>query len=130
MFLSFDNQEARRAFGGSRFAELAYCKLKPGASIRKILSSRSIPNWQNDGLFIYLDDLECFYSEYAEIFGDGIYNNHKSGRMDLFGINYYPPIRLKEIIRKIEDRKPLDYAVVSEWLKKGVSFNGFYVLGI
>lgn len=77
-----------------------------------------------------MDDLACFYSEYAEIFGDGIYNNHKSGRMDLFGINYYLPIRLKEIIRKIEDRKPLDYAVVSEWLKKCVSFNGFYVLGI
>lgn len=130
MFLSFESQEARRDFGSSAFIELEYCKLKPGTKIRKILALRSIPNWQNEGLYVYVDDIECFYSNYAKIFGNGILGNNAAGQMDIYGINYYSPTQLKDIICKVELQKPLDYAVILEWLKKGISYNGFYLLGI
>ncbi len=119
-FYSFESKEARREFGGSAFIELQYCKLKPSASIRKIVSQRSIPYWQNDSLYVYVDDMDCFVANYAEIFGS----------MDAFGINYYSLTQLNDIIDKIEKQKPLDCEVILEWLRKGLEYNGFYVLGI
>ena len=130
VFLSFASREERRAFGGSAFMELQYCKLKTKATLRKILSLRSIPYWQNDGLYIYLDDLDVFMMQYTDVFGDGAYSNRKSGSMDEFGITYYSPARLQNIIKKIEQQKPLGYEVILEWLKQGIDYNGFYVLGI
>ncbi len=119
-FHSFESTEERREFGGSGFIELQYCKLKPSASIKKVLSLRSISYWQSDSLYVYVDDIDCFISGYAKIFGS----------MDAFGINYYLPAQLNDIIGKIEKQKPLDYKVILAWLKKGVEYNGIYVLGI
>lgn len=77
-----------------------------------------------------MDDIECFCSDYGDIFYGGTYHNLHSGEVDIYGINYYTPVQLKGIILKIEEKKPLDYQVILEWLKNGEQFNGFYILGI
>jgi len=130
VFHHFESKKARRAFGGSAFIEIQYCKLKPSASIRKIVSLSSLPFWENDGLYIYVGDIDCFLSNYAEIFENGVLSNFTAGSIDEFGTNYYPPSQLNEIMRKINERKPLDYEVLLEWLKQGIAYNGIYILGI
>ena len=130
MFHSFKSKEERRKFGGSAFIEIQYCKLKQSTSIKKIVSLHALNDWQDDSLYVYVDDIDKFYSRYKEIFNDGIYNNLKRGEVDIFGINYYSPQQVIEIIDKIEKQKPLDYAVILEWLKQGINYNGIYILGI
>ena len=130
MFHTFKSKQDRRAFGGSVFIEIQYCKLKQNTRIKKIVSVRAINYWQDDSLYIYVDDIDKFYSNYKDIFNNGVYNNLGKGEIDLFGINYYSSQQLIEIIDKIEKQKPLDYAVLLEWLKQGMNYNGFYILGI
>ena len=130
MFLSFANGEERWEFGGTGFMQLAYCKLKPNARIRKILSLRSIPFWSDDSLYVFVDDMDIFCSNYADIFCNGVRDNRSIGEMDVFDINYYSPNQLKEIIEKIENHKPLGYEIILEWLKQGTDYNGMYILGI
>ena len=131
MFHAFKNQDERRAFGGTAFMELQYCKLKQTARIRKILSWRSISNWQNDSLYVHVDDMHCFFSNYADIFGDAVLSNVKGAKgMDPYGVNYFSPAQLTEIICKIEEQQPLEYAVILQWLKQGIDYNGIYILGI
>ncbi len=77
-----------------------------------------------------MDDIENFYSNYKDIFIDGTYNNLKKGEVDLYGINYYSPQQLIEIIDRIEKLKPQDYKIILKWLKQGLNYNGFYILGI
>ena len=59
-----------------------------------------------------------------------VYNNLKTGKIDFYGINYYTQQQLLNIIDTIDEQKPFDYAVLSEWLKQGINYNGFYILGI
>ena len=130
MFHSFESRDARRAFGGSAFIEIQYCKLKPDTRIEEIVSLRAIEYWKDDSLYVYADDIDEFYSAYKDVFCNGFYNNKKMGEIDLFGANYYSSKQLIEIIDKIEKQKTLDYEVLLEWLKKGLDYNGFYILGI
>ena len=130
MFHSFESREARRAFGGSAFIEIQYCRLKPAARIGKIVSLRVINSWKVDSLYVYADDMDEFYFNYKDIFCDGVYNNTKKGEIDLYGINYYSPKQLIAIIDKIEKQKPSDYKILLEWLKQGINCNGVYILGI
>ena len=130
IFHSFANQEERRNFGGTAFMELQYCTLQPETEIKKIVEVDAHGNWMDSSLYIYLDDIECFCSNYGDIFYGGTYNNLHQGRLDINGINYYTPAQAKEILLKIEGEKPLDYEVISEWLKNGKQYNGFYVLGV
>lgn len=130
MFHSFKNKDERRQFGGSAFIEIQYCKLKSKTRIKKIVSIRSVDNWQDDSLYIHVADIEDFYSNYKDIFIDGTYNNLKKGEIDLYGINYYSPQQLIEIIDRIEKLKPQDYKIILKWLKQGFNYNGFYILGI
>ena len=130
IFHSFANQEERKNFGGTAFMELQYCTLQPETEIKKIVEVDAHGNWMDSSLYIYLDDIECFCSNYGDIFYGGTYNNLHQGRLDINGINYYTPAQAKEILLKIEGKKPLDYEVISEWLKNGKQYNGFYVLGV
>lgn len=98
--------------------------------MKEIVSLRAINDWKDDSLYVYLDDMDEFYSNYKDIFRDGVYNNMKKGDVNLFGINYYSPKQLTEIIDKIEKQKPLDYETLLEWLKQGMNCNGVYILGI
>ncbi len=120
MFRFFENQIERRAYGGSAFIELQYCKMKSGTKLKKIVASSSVHYWQDDSLYIYVDDIDDFFANYNEIFQE----------LDCYGINYYSPDQLKDITAKIEKQMPLDCAVILEWIKRGVDYNGIYILGI
>lgn len=130
LFHAFNSQEERRNFGGSAFIELQFCKMPPETKIKKIVASNSINNWQNDSLFIYMDDQNTFWQKYSNIFDCGIYNNLNSGIVDIYGINYYAPALIDSIIKKLQESQPLEYNVLIDWLIKAKSYNGFYILGI
>lgn len=130
LFHTFHSQEERRSFGGSAFIEIQFCKVKPETKIKKLVDIRSINNWQTDSIYVYADDIEVFDKEYSNIFNCGIYNNLKSGLVDLFGINYYSSDMIEIIIAKILNNKPTDYEILVEWLNIARLFNGFYILGI
>ena len=128
LFHIFNSQEERRNFGGSAFIEVQFCKLPVGTKLKKIVSWRSIKNWQNDSL--YIDDVDLFYTEYQHIFDCGIYNNLNKGVVDIFGINYYATNLLDSIIERLNNDKQTDYATLKEWLIKSKEYNGVYILGI
>lgn len=130
LFHSFNNQDERRAFGGSDFLELQFCKMKKGTNIKSIVLTRNIVDWCNDSLYVSGDDTDVFYKQYKDVFKNGIYNNLKSGDIDFFGINYYSPELVEEMIKTIEANKPEDYAVILAWLNKAKEFNGVYILGV
>ena len=128
LFHIFTSQEERRNHGGSAFIEMQFCKLPPDAKTKKRVAVSSIHHWQNDSL--YIDDLNLFYQEYSHIFDCGIYNNLKSGIVDLYGINYYSPSSIDSIIHRILAETPKDYEIIVDWLTKGKAYQGFYILGI
>ena len=130
MFLNFKNAEQRRKYGGSAFIEFQYCTLPAGTKLKKTVSVKTIDFWKDDSLYVFVDDIDDFISDYREIFNNGIYGNLKSGECDIYGINYYPPERLKEIIGKTEKIKTADGETLLQWLKHGENRNGFYILGI
>lgn len=128
LFHIFKSQEERRKFGGSAFIEIQFCKLPSETTTRNLVAVNSINHWQNDSL--YIDDENLFYQEYSKIFNSGIYNNMKSGAVDIYGINYYAPSLVDSIIAKLQKGKPVDYEILIEWLTKSKAYNGFYILGI
>ncbi len=130
LFHSFNNQDERRAFGGSDFLELQFCKIKKGTNIKSIVSTRNIIDWCNDSLYVYGDDTDVFYKHYKDVFKNGVYNNLKSGDIDFFGINYYSADQVNEMIKIIEENKPEEYTVLLSWLNKAKEFNGVYILGV
>lgn len=129
MFLTFQEKEQRWK-NSTNFIEFQYCKLRSNAKLKKIVAVRSIHNWDDDSLYVLMNDSDDFCSNYGEIIDGGVYSDLKSGRIDLFGINYYSPEKLKEIIKKVEDKKPSCYEILLEWLKQGINYNGFYILGL
>ena len=128
LFHSFNNQDERRAFGGSDFLELQFCQHKSGTSIKRIVNK--IENWSNDSLYVSGDDMDTFYGCYKDIFKNGTYNNLKSGDIDFFGINYYSSEQVEEMIKIIEETQPKEHKVILEWLVKAKEFNGVYILGV
>ena len=130
LFHIFNTQDERRAFGGSDFLELQFCQLKRGTSIKDVVSVDRIDNWRNSSLYVHGSDWELFYRDYKNIFKNGIYNNLESGEIDWCGINYYSPDQIEEMIKALEENKPEEYTVVSEWLVKAKNFNGVYILGV
>ena len=130
LFHSFNNQDERRAFGGSDFLELQFCKIKKGTNIKSIVSTRNIIDWCNDSLYVYGDDTDVFYKNYKDVFKNAVYNNLKSGDIDFFGINYYSADQVNEMIKIIEENKPEEYTVLLSWLNKAKEFNGVYILGV
>lgn len=130
LFHSFNNQDERRAFGGSDFLELQFCKMKKGTNIKSIVSTRNIIDWCNDSLYVYGDDTDVFYKHYKDVFKNGVYNNLKSGDIDFFGINYYSADQVNEMVKIIKENKPEEYTVLLSWLNKAKEFNGVYILGV
>lgn len=130
LFHIFNSQEERRKFGGSGFLEIQFCKMKSRTEINELVEVDNVKHWQNDSLYIYLDDIENFIKEYKAIFNNGIYANLKTGIVDVYGINYYKLELIEIIITKILDKKPMDYEILIKWLNRAKSYNGFYILGI
>lgn len=130
LFHTFSSQKERKQFGGSFFIEIQYCRLARGTSIEKIVSVDAISNWRDDSLYIYGNDDNEFLLHYGKIFTDGIYNNRKSGAVDLCGINYYSEELADLMAETIKEEEPPDYQVLLDWLKGVKEHNGFYVLGL
>ena len=130
MFLKFKTNEERRNHGGTAFVEFQFCRLKVNSKIRKIVSVNSIQNWKDDSLYLFVDDIDDFLEEYNDIFDSGIYNNLKSGNIDIFGINYYSKDSIHKLIETLKNKKPTDYETIISWLKEAINYNGFYILGI
>ena len=128
IFHTFANQDERREYNGSAYMEIQPCLLPEGTEIEKIVAVDSIKHWKDDSL--YISDENEFYVHYKSIFSSGIYNNLKSGVVDIYGINYYPPEQLERIIDDIINTKPLDYQPLLKWLEKNKNHNGIYILGI
>ncbi len=126
LFHIFNSQQERRAYGGSAFIEIQFCRLPKGTPIKILVNN--VDHWQNDSL--YIDDENKFYTEYSKIFDCGIYNNLSVGTVDIYGINYYNPDITDMIIEKLNNLKPSDYQVLVDWLNKSKDYNGFYILGI
>lgn len=130
MFRIFATQEERRKFGGSAFVEIQFCRMQPDTEIRKLIAVDNIDHWQDDSLYIYFDDVDDFVKEYGEIFDCGIYNNLRTGPMDIYGINYYRPDLIEKMVAGILGKKAADGDILIEWLERAKSYNGFYILGI
>jgi len=128
LFHVFSSREERRNYGGSAFIEIQFCKMPYRTELEKIVAVSSIKHGQNDSL--YIDDEDTFYQEYRDIFDCGIYNNLKSGTVDIYGINYYAPCLIDSIVAKLQKNKPTDYITLIEWLNNAKKYNGFYILGL
>jgi hypothetical protein len=130
MFRTFSSEEERREFGGSYFIELQYCRWKPGTEIERIISVDAIENWKDDSLYIYGDDDNKFISHYGNIFTGGVYNNGKSGVVDIYGINYYSQELTELILEQVKGMKLFNDPILLGWLETAKKYNGFYILGL
>ena len=74
--------------------------------------------------------MNLFYKQYKDIITGGVYNNGKSGAMDLCGINFYSRENADLIMNRIEKEKPQEYEILLRWLKSGTDYIGFYILGV
>ncbi len=128
LFYAFDSQEQRRAFSGSAFIEMQYCRLPVGTGVKELVAVDNIVFWLDDSLYIH-DDIR-FYNRYSSIFDCGVYNNLQSGPVDTLGINYYSSQAVENVIRKLKEIEPPDYNVLLAWLEKAQEFNGIYILGL
>ena len=128
LFHVFADQEERRAYGGSAFIELQYCCMPPGTPVKKLTALRNITFWKDDSL--YVDDDRLFWQEYSDIFDGSLYRDGTPWPLDIFGINYYPPARVEEILAGLRERKPADSGTLITWLEKARACNGVYILGI
>lgn len=130
LFHIFHTQDERKTFGGSAFIEIQFCRLPSATKTAKKVKVSSIHHWQNDSLYIHVNDVEIFAQEYSRIFNCGVYGNLKNGMVDLYGINYYEPSFIDPMIDDLRAKKPLDYEILIKWLNKSKEYNGFYILGI
>lgn len=130
LFHTFSSQEERKKFGGSDFFEIQFCKMSRKTKIEIIMAVDSVHHWRDDSLYISGDDDNLFFKEYDGIFDCGIYNNLEVGTIDPYGINYYKPGCINDIIAKLLKRKPTEYKKLLEWLNTAKQYNGFYFLGI
>ena len=128
LFHKFDSQEERREYGGSAFIEVQFCRMPAGTDLKSLVAVDNIINWLDDSL--YISDENLFYEQYSRIFDCGVYNNLKSGPVDVYGINYYGPELTKVLIERIRELQPEDWKVLIEWLEAAKKYNGFYILGI
>lgn len=130
LFHTFHSQEERKAFGGSYFIEFQYCRLPSHSTIEEIISVDSIHSWSDDSLYVYGDDDNKFSASYDSIFSNGIYNNGKTGIVDLCGINYYSVKETDRILKSLQKEQLPEQEVLISWLKKAKEHNGFYILGL
>lgn len=130
LFHTFSSKEEMGSYGGSGFVELQFCCMPFQTDIKNLVDIKNIQNWKDDSLYIISDDVEKFEQEYSCFFDCGVYNNLKSGAVDLFGVNYYKSDLIDGIIERLNKKKMTDSEVLIEWLDKAKSYNGFYILGI
>lgn len=116
MFHKFKNKDERKKIGGTAFIEFAYCKKKSKFNFFK----KKEVLWNDDSLYIYVDDIEEFCKLYDEII------NVKN----IYGSNYYSKEQTIEIINLLKLKQPNDYLVLVEWLEDVKLYDGFWIYGI
>jgi hypothetical protein len=129
VFLKFDTFEEKTNYGRS-FIEIQFCKLKKGTSLRKIVSVNSIKHHELDSLYIHTSDIDNFIDNYGDFFNGGVYNNLKTGFIDISGINYYKSELIESFINLIKSKALPEYEKIILWLEEALQHNGFYILGI
>ncbi len=130
MFLNFNAMVECCEQTDSAFLEIQYCRLPRSEPLKSIVSVNSIKHWNSSSLYVYFDDLDDFYREYANIFQDGTYNNLSDGKIDIYGINYYNAEKVQAIVKRMESMKPKKYEILLEWLNDNINQNGIYILGV
>ena len=55
-----NSKEMRKKYSGSAFIEMQFCKLPAGTKTEDIVAVDRISNWQNDSLYIYIDNDSIF----------------------------------------------------------------------
>lgn len=118
LFHVFNYQEERRAYGGSAFIEIQFCKLSDKQKEIECTAQNGIRHWQNDSL--YVDDEYLFYNEYHCIFDN----------LDIYGTAYYGSYSINAVMEKLITVKPKDYEILAGWLSKAKEYGGFYILGL
>ena len=130
LFHTFKIPEERRNYGGSAFIEIQFCDRPARTPMKQLVSGRSVLHWKTDSLYVDADDSDIFYREYSHVFDCGMHSNRKTGALDIYGLNYYAPTLADSMIEKINEEKPEDYTVLTEWLIRSKAYNGFYILGL
>ena len=126
MFKKFQSQEERRKYGGSCFIELQFCTLPESECLEVILDHYD--NWKNDSLYVHGD--EPLYTVYGQIFGNGLHPNMTESYFDTWGITYYKPSLIEEIIERALQSKPVGYELLVDWLNEAKNYNGFDIRGV
>ena len=121
--------KTKDALGNRTAIEIQYCKLPLKTSIKRKVSVSKIKSQLQDSLYVTLGDADSFLDIYCEIFSNGVYNNLSTGKIDLFGINYYSNEEVKNIIKRLKEVKPKCYLQLLKWLE-AETFNGIYILGV
>ncbi|HHW68852.1 MAG TPA: hypothetical protein GX747_00740, partial [Tenericutes bacterium] len=98
--------------------------------LKKKLSIRHAKYWENDSLYIHLDNIDLFVEYYGKILNDCTYDNPEKRLFDISGYHYYNEKDVEKIINKIIEEKLKDYDKFLKWLEVSKSYNGFYFVGI
>lgn len=132
MFIKFNSKDERRKLydNSTAFIELQCCKMPKKSKIKTILSTRRAKYWENDSLYIYVDNIELFVENYSKILNDGTYDNPETGLFDIYGYYYYDENNVDEIRKKIIEEKPKANDKFLKWLEVAKLYNGFYFIGI
>ena len=126
MFLKFESQDERQKYGGTCFIEIQFCTLPAFTPLKIILNKHEF--WRDDSLYVYGDS--PIYSEYKNVFGNGIHRSMSEGLFDYYGITYYKAEQIDDIMSRACKLKPEGYRVLTDWLEEAKKYNGFYILGI
>lgn len=103
--------------------------MKEGTSLKKITSVNAIKFNQKDSLYMCLDDMQNFVRKFGDIF-NCVYNNLKTGPIDIYGINYLKKEDIPQIINSLNQKSIFGYERLLAWLEEAQKHNGFYILGI
>jgi hypothetical protein len=107
--------------------ELQYCKEKLSADE---VIKHGYHHWGQDSYYMQDGFTGSFIKLYADVLGNGTYANMKEGPIDNWGVNYYGPEKIDEIIDKANELKPLEYEFFVKWLEEAKNYNGFFILGV
>ncbi len=129
MFLKFSSDKERIAAGGTAFIEIQYCRLPKGTKNKKLITAKSLQFWDLSSLYIKDTDIKEFCYAYAHILDEAL-NGGEDDTFDVYGVNYYNNIRVKEILHQIEREEPLEYEILAQWIRSNPYDNGIYILGI
>lgn len=127
LFHTYSSMQAHRRAHDSAYMEIQHCRMDAAAPLAEIVATDSLRHWQKDSLYVHFDELDTFFSAYGAIFGSGVYNNLQSEPIDPYGVNYFSPDRVREIVARLQASDAPERDVLAAWLQDA---RGVYVLGI